>query len=68
MSCNYYLSHFDRFKTNDLVVLCYDEIISSYVVLTTEDTKYFLHPDSKSAMNLREGQLKPNWLYFVNHV
>ncbi|XP_065069934.1 RB1-inducible coiled-coil protein 1-like isoform X2 [Rhopilema esculentum] len=43
---------FRQFKVDDLVILCYDEQRSNYVVLTTEDTKYFLHPDSKSLLKL----------------
>ena len=44
---------------NDLVLLCYDEQRSNYMVLTSEDTKYFLHPDSKSALKLNTGMLEP---------
>ena len=55
MEFDCYPGYFTRFKTNDLVMLCYDEIRSTYMVLTSEDTKYFLHPDSKSALHLQEG-------------
>jgi len=45
---------FRQFKTNDVVLLCYDEQRSNYMVLTSEDTKYFLHPESKPALHLLE--------------
>ena len=53
-----FIVSFVRFKVNDLVLLCYDEQRSNYMVLTSEDTKYFLHPDSKSALKLSTGMLE----------
>eukprot|EP00794_Sanderia_malayensis_P007700 gene7700-8537_t len=59
---------FKQLKVNDLVLLCYDEHRSNYVVLSSEETKYFLHPDSLEAMQMKSGGVTQKREWFLAYI